>query len=116
MSYIEGFVIAVPSANKETFREHAAEFADVAREFGVERQVEAWGDDVQHGKVTDFYRAVDAKEDETIVFSWFEYPSRAARDSANEKFRSDSRMMELGEMPFDGKRMIIGGFKAVVDE
>jgi uncharacterized protein YbaA (DUF1428 family) len=116
MSYIEGFVLAVPTANKQAFRDHAGKVAEIAREFGVERQVEAWGDDVQHGKVTDFYRAVDAKEDETIVFAWFEYPSKAARDSANEKFRSDPRTMNLGEVPFDGKRMIMGGFEAIVDE
>jgi uncharacterized protein YbaA (DUF1428 family) len=116
MTYFEGFVLAVPTANKQAFRDHAGKVAEITREFGVERQVEAWGDDVQHGKVTDFYRAVDAKEDETIVFAWFEYPSKATRDSANEKFRSDSRMMNLGEVPFDGKRMIMGGFEAVVDE
>src|SRR5207248_1808123 len=117
MTYFEGFVIPVPSANKETFRKHAAEFADIAREFGVTRQVEAWADDVQHGKLTDFYRAVDAKEDESVVFSWLEYPSKAVRDSASDKFRSDPRMKPLGEgMPFDGKRMIIGGFEAIVEE
>jgi uncharacterized protein YbaA (DUF1428 family) len=116
MSYIEGFVLAVPTANRELFRKHARQVGDLVREFGVERQVEAWGDDVQHGKVTDFYRAVDAKENETVVFSFFEYPSKAERDSANEKFRSDPRMENLGEIPFDGKRMIIGGFKTIVDE
>jgi uncharacterized protein YbaA (DUF1428 family) len=117
MTYFEGFVIAVPSANEETFRKHAAEFADVAREFGVTRQVEAWADDVQHGKVTDFYRAVNAREDESVVFSWLEYPSKAARDAAGEKFRNDPRMQPLGEtMPFDGKRMILGGFETIVEE
>ena len=117
MTYFEGFVIPVPSANKETFRKHAAEFADIAREFGATRQVEAWADDVQHGKLTDFYRAVDAKQDESVVFSWLEYPSKAVRDSASDKFRNDPRMKPLGEgMPFDGKRMIIGGFEAIVEE
>jgi uncharacterized protein YbaA (DUF1428 family) len=117
MTYFEGFTIAVPTANKESFRAHAAEFAKVAGEFGAQRQVEAWGDDVQRGKVTDFYRAVDAKDDETIVFSWLEYPSRSARDAANEKFQNDPRMKPLGEaMPFDGKRMILGGFDAIVEE
>jgi uncharacterized protein YbaA (DUF1428 family) len=106
----------VPTARKEEFRKHAEQFADIVREFGVARQVEAWGDDVPHGKLTDFYRAVDAKDDETIVFSWFEYPSRAARDAANEKFRTDPRMESLGQsMPFDAKRMIIGGFDSIVE-
>ena len=117
MTYYEGFVIPVPTAKKEEFRAHAAKFADVTREFGVTRQVEAWANDVPHGKVTDFYRAVDAKDDETIAYSWFEYPSRQARDAANEKFRSDPRMQSLGEtMPFDGKRMILGGFDGIVEE
>jgi uncharacterized protein YbaA (DUF1428 family) len=117
MTYFEGFVIPVATTNKDTFRKHAAEFADVVREFGVTRQVEAWANDVQHGKTTDFYRAVNAGDDETIVFSWFEYPSRAARDAANEKFQNDPRMKDMGaNMPFDGKRMIIGGFEAIVEE
>jgi uncharacterized protein YbaA (DUF1428 family) len=116
MTYIEGFALAVPSANKQAFRDHAAKFAGVVREFGIERQVEGWASDVPHGQVTDFYRAVDAKEDETVVFSWFEYPSKQARDQANEKFRSDPRMEELGgSMPFDGQRMIMGGFEAIVE-
>ena len=116
MTYIEGFVVAVPTAKKEAFGAHAAKFAGVVREFGIERQVEAWASDVPHGQVTDFYRAVEAKEDETIVFSWFEYPSKEARDQANEKFRTDPRMHELGgSMPFDGKRMIMGGFEAIVE-
>lgn len=116
MTYFEGFAIAVPTTKKEAFSEHAARFSDVVREFGVERQVEAWANDVPHGTVTDFYRAVDAKDDETVVLSWFEYPSKQARDAANEKFRTDPRMRTLGEgMPFDGKRMIIGGFDAIVE-
>ena len=79
--------------------------------------VEAWGDDVPRGKVTDFYGAVQAKDDETVVFSWFEYPDRATRDAANEKMMSDPRMEEMGaEMPFDGQRMIFGGFEPIVDE
>jgi uncharacterized protein YbaA (DUF1428 family) len=116
MTYFEGFALPVAAADKETFRAHAAKFAEVAREFGIVRQVEAWADNVPHGQVTDFYRAVDAKEDETVVFSWFEYPSKEAREAANEKFRSDPRMQELGaSMPFDGARMIIGGFESIVE-
>jgi uncharacterized protein YbaA (DUF1428 family) len=117
MTYFEGFVVPVPTLNRESFRKHADQVAYITRELGVERQVEAWADDVEHGKVTDFYRAVDAKEDESVVFAWFEYPSKAARDAANEKFRSDPRMEDLGvDVPFDGKRMILGGFEAIVEE
>ena len=116
MTYFEGFVLSVPSANKDEFRKHAGLFADIVGEFGVKRQVEAWGNDVPEGKVTDFRKAVDAKDDETVAFAWFEYPSKAARDAANEKFRSDPRMQEMPPPPFDGKRMIMGGFEGIVDE
>lgn len=117
MTYVEGFVVAVPTDKKDAYRKHAADAAPMFQEFGAARMVEAWGDDVQHGKVTDFYRAVQAKEDETVVFSWFEYPDRATRDSANEKMMSDPRMEEMGkEMPFDGQRMIFSGFDSFVDE
>ena len=117
MTYIEGFVLAVPTANKDAYRKHAADAAPLFQEFGVTRMVEAWGDDVPRGKTTDFYGAVQAKDDETVVFSWFEYPSKAARDAANEKFMSDPRMKEMGaSMPFDGQRMIIAGFDSIVEE
>jgi uncharacterized protein YbaA (DUF1428 family) len=116
MTYIEGFVVPVPNSNRDAFREHAEQMAKMVEGFGIARQVEAWASDVPHGKVTDFYRAVDAKEDETVVFAWFEYPSKAARDSANEKFRADPRMEELPPPPFDGKRMILGGFEAIVEQ
>ena len=117
MTYIEGFVCAVPAANKDAYRQHAAEAAPLLKEFGVRRMVETWGDDVPRGKITDFYGAVQAKDDETVVFSWFEYPDRAARDAANEKMMADPRMEQMAEkMPFDGKRMIVGGFKSLIDE
>ena len=117
MTYIEGVLIAVPTANKDAFRQHAADGAPLFQELGVTRVVEAWGDDVAHGKTTDFYGAVQAKEDETVVFSWFEYPSKAVRDAANEKMTSDPRMKEMGaSMPFDGQRMIFGGFDPIVDD
>jgi len=88
------------------------------KEFGVTRMVENWGDDVPRGKVTDFYGAVQAKDDETVVFSWFEYPDKATRDAASAKMMADPRMKEMmGEaVPFDGKRMIYGGFQSIVDE
>jgi uncharacterized protein YbaA (DUF1428 family) len=117
MTYVEGFVAAVPTENKDVYRKHAADAAPLFREFGVRRMVENWGDDVPRGKVTDFYGAVQAKDDETVVFSWFEYPDRATRDAANEKIMNDPRMKAMGEnMPFDGKRMIYGGFESIVDE
>jgi uncharacterized protein YbaA (DUF1428 family) len=117
MTYVEGFVAAVPGENKEAYRKHAADAAPLFKEFGATRFVEAWGDDVPDGKVTDFKGAVKAKDDETVVFSWLEYPSKAARDGANEKIRSDPRMKEMGtSMPFDGQRMIFGGFSSIVDE
>ena len=117
MTYIEGFVAPVPADNKDAYRNHAREFAPIGRNFGVGRHVEAWDTDVSEGKVTDFRMAVNARPDEKIVFSWFEYPSRAARDAANQKFMSDPRMKDMGaSMPFDGKRMIVGGFEAIVEE
>ncbi len=117
MTYFEGFVAAVPEANKEQYRKHAADAAPIFQEFGVKRHLEAWDSDVPEGKVTDFRKAVDAKPDEKVVFAWFEYPDRATRDSVNEKMRSDPRMKDMGEtMPFDGKRMIYGGFDAIVEE
>jgi uncharacterized protein YbaA (DUF1428 family) len=117
MTYFEGFVAAVPEANKDAYRKHAADAAPIFRDFGVTRHVETWEDDVPEGKVTDFRKAVQAKPDEKIVFAWFEYPDKAARDAANAKMMSDPRMEDMGaNMPFDGKRMIFGGFDAIVEE
>ena len=111
MSYIDGFVAAVPTANKEAYRKHAANSVAMFKEFGATRQVEAWADDVPDGKVTDFKRAVKAKPDESVIFSWLEYPDKATRDKANEKIMNDPQMKTLGAtMPFDGQRMIFGGF------
>jgi len=117
MTYLEGFVAAVPAANKDAYRKHAAEAAPLFKEFGATRLVETWGDDVPDGKVTDFKRTVKAKDDEVVVFSWIEYPSKEARNAANEKIMTDPRMREMGaSMPFDGQRMIFGGFAPFVDE
>ncbi len=116
MSYIDGFVIAVPMANRESFRRHAAEAAPMFKEFGATRVVECWGDDVPDGKLTDFRRAVQATEDEVVVFSWIEYPSKEVRDAASARMMSDPRMKAMGDaMPFDGKRMIFGGFTPILD-
>jgi uncharacterized protein YbaA (DUF1428 family) len=117
MTYFEGFVVPVPEANKDAYRKSAADAAPIFQDLGVKRHFEAWDSDVPEGKVTDFRKAVDARPDEKVVFSWFEYPDKAARDATNEKMRSDERMKELGaNMPFDGKRMIMGGFEAIVEE
>ena len=117
MTYFEGFIVPVPEANRDAYRQHAREFAPVVQEFGVARYFEAWESDVPDGKVTDFRKAVDAKPDEKIVFAFFEYPDRAARDASNEKFRTDPRSAEMGKnLPFDAQRLIMGGFEAKVDE
>jgi uncharacterized protein YbaA (DUF1428 family) len=117
MTYFEGFLVPVPESRREEYRKHAADAAPLFHEFGVKRHVEAWDSDVPEGKVTDFRKAVDARPDEKVVFSWFEYPDKAARDAANEKMTNDPRMKDMGaSMPFDGKRMIFGGFDAIVEE
>ena len=117
MTYFEGFVVPVPKANKDAYIKFDHEMAPLLQEIGVRRFVEAWADDVPDGKVTDFRTSVNAKDDEDVVFAFFEYPDKAARDSANEKMRSDERMKEIGaNVPFDGKRMIFGGFEAIVEE
>lgn len=116
MGYVDGFVLAVPKANKEAYRQLAAKAAPLFMEYGATRMVECWGDDVPRGKVTDFYGAVLAREDEVVMFSWIEYPSKEVRDEANRKMLEDPRMQALGsDMPFDGKRMVFGGFAPLVD-
>lgn len=117
MEYIEGFVVAVPTTNKEAYIRHAREGAVVFKEHGATRLVECWGDDVPSGEKTSFPMAVQCKDDETVVFSWISWPSREARDSGMEKVMKDSRMdNESNPMPFDGSRLIFGGFQMVVDE
>lgn len=114
MTYVEGFVTPVPTANKAEYEKHAREAAAIIKDNGATRFVECWGDDVPHGKLNDLYTAVDAKEGESVLFSWFEYPDKKTRDAANEKMMSEPRMEEMGaNMPFDGKRMIFGGFEAL---
>jgi uncharacterized protein YbaA (DUF1428 family) len=119
MSYIDGFVIAVPTANKQKFIEHARHFDSLFIELGAIRVIEGWGDDVPDGKVTDFRRAVQATAEETVAFSWVEWPDKATRDAAMKKIMEDPRMDPSTPgnppMPFDGKRMIFGGFEPVVE-
>ena len=119
MAYVDGFVLAVPSANKQQFIEHAQFFDSMLLEMGATRILECWGDDVPDGKVTDFRRAVQATGEETVCFSWVEWPDKATRDAAfaemEEKMKTDERFSpEKNPMPFDGKRMIFGGFVPVV--
>ena len=120
MSYIDGFVIAVPTANKQKFIEHARLVDTIFTDLGATRVVECWADEVPEGKITDFGKAVQATADESIVFSWIEWPNKKTRDAAMKKMMSkdfkDARMdMEKNPMPFDGKRLIFGGFQPVVE-
>ena len=114
MSYIDGFVIAVPAANHQAFLDHANAADALFLEHGATRVVEAWGDDVPDGTVTDFRRSVQAGADEVVVFAWIEWPDKATRDAGMAAIMEDARMKALPQMPFDGKRMIFGGFDAVV--
>ncbi|MEF9979307.1 MAG: DUF1428 domain-containing protein [Thermomonas sp.] len=115
MSYIDGFVIAAPTAKRQEVIDYASRFDPMFIEFGALRVVEAWGDDVPVGKVTDFQRAVLATEDESVMFSWIEWPDKATRDAGMKKMMDDPRMEAANPLPFDGKRMIFGGFESVVD-
>ncbi|WP_323846673.1 DUF1428 domain-containing protein [Microbulbifer magnicolonia] len=120
MSYIDGFVLAVPTDNRQQFIEHAKTADSVFLELGALRVLECWGDDIPKGKVTDFYGAVQAKPEETVVFSWIEWPDKATRDAAmgrmEELMKTDPRMSpEKNPMPFDGMRLIYGGFSPVVE-
>ena len=116
MDYVDGFVAAVPSARREAYRQHAEAAAAVFREHGALRVVECWGDDVPEGRLTSFPMAVKRQADETVVFSWIVWPSRAARDAGMKKVMADPRVQpDVNPMPFDGKRLIYGGFEIIVD-
>lgn len=119
MTYVDGFVIAVPTANKQKFIDHAEKGDSLFMELGAVRVLECWGDDVPDGKVTDFRGAVKATAEETVVFSWIEWPDKATRDAAmgrmDELMKTDERFdPEKNPMPFDGMRMIYGGFAPIV--
>lgn len=116
MSYVDGFVLAVPKARLADYRKIARKAGKLWREHGALSYVECVGDDVPVGKLTSFTRAVKLKEGEVVVFSWITYKSRAQRDAVNRKVMADKRMkMDPAGMPFDGKRMIFGGFKTMIE-
>jgi uncharacterized protein YbaA (DUF1428 family) len=114
MTYIDGFVAAVPQANKQAYLDHVREALTLFKDHGAVRMVENWADDVPEGKVTDFHRSVCKKDDEAVLFSWIEWPSREARDSGMKAMMQDERMKSM-TMPFDGQRLIFGGFSPVVE-
>jgi len=115
MRYVDGFLVPVQAANKEAYRAQAEKAVPIFLEHGATRVVECWGDDVPHGQHTDFFMAVKAEEGENVVLSWVEWPSKAVREEGMKKFMADERLKEMGDMPFDGKRMFWGGFSELVD-
>ena len=116
MNYVDGFVAAVPTANRETYREHAEAAAVVFKEHGALKVVECWEDDVPEGKLTSFPMAVKRKDGEAVVFSWILWPSRNVRDEGMKKVMADPRLQpDKNPMPFDGKRLIYGGFEMLVE-
>jgi uncharacterized protein YbaA (DUF1428 family) len=116
MSYVDGFVVPVPKEKIEDYKALAHKAGEIWKEYGALAFVECIGDDVPYGEVTSFPRAVQAKDDEIVVFSWIVYESREQRDAVNAKVMADPRIKtDMSEMPFDGKRMIYGGFKAFLE-
>ena len=114
--YVSGFLLAVPEDNKAAYREQAEKFWPIARDFGALSQIEAWEADVRDGETTDFRRAVKCEPGEKVVFSWITWPDKAAADRFEKEMDDDPRMADFGEMPFDGKRMIFGGFETFVEK
>jgi uncharacterized protein YbaA (DUF1428 family) len=116
MSYVDVFVAAVPTEQREAYVRHAATAAEVFKEHGALQVVDAWGDDVPEGKLTSFPLAVQRKPDETVVTGWIRWPSRAVRDAGMQKAMEDPRLSaQASPMPFDGKRMIYGGFEVIFE-
>ncbi len=115
MNYVDGFVAAVPTANRDAYLAHAKLAAGIFKEHGALSVVECWGNDVPEGKLTSFPMAVQCKADETVVFAWISWPSKAVRDNGMKAVMDDPRMANMA-MPFDGKRMIYGGFEVIMSE
>jgi len=116
MPYVDGFVLAVPKAKLEEYKALARAAGDVWMEHGALSYVECLADDVPYGELTSFPRAVQAKEDEIVAFAWITYENREKRDAVMAKVMADSRLKpEMANMPFDGKRMIFGGFSSFVE-
>ncbi|KTC81498.1 DUF1428 domain-containing protein [Legionella brunensis] len=116
MNYVDGFVVAVPKTNKAQYIEHATKAGRVFKEYGALQLVECWGDEVPEGKLTSFPMAVKCQDDEIVVFSWILWPSKEIRDQGMKKAMEDPRLHpSTNPMPFDGKRLIYGGFNMVVD-
>lgn len=116
MNYVSGFLAAVSTDRKEEYTAFAARMVSYFKDQGAIRVVEAWGDDVPDGEVTSFPMAVKKQDTESVVFSWIEWPSKDIADAAMEKMQTDPALAEMGDMPFDGQRMIFGGFQMIVDE
>ncbi|NND00304.1 MAG: DUF1428 domain-containing protein [Gammaproteobacteria bacterium] len=117
MSYVDGYVLAVPGKNRSKYIKFAEEAAIVFKDHGALSVMENWADDVPEGKITSLPLAVKCEEGEDVVFSWVVWPSREARDSGNKAVMEDSRLKDWDPalMPFDGKRMIFGGFTTIVE-
>src|SRR5919106_6947925 len=118
MPYVDGFVVPVPKENLPAYRRVAQKAGKIWKEHGALEFLECVADDVQPGKLTSFPQSVKLKPDETVVFSWIVFKSRAHRDRVNEKVMKDPRMADMMDpkaMPFDAKRMIFGGFKTIVE-
>jgi uncharacterized protein YbaA (DUF1428 family) len=119
--YVQGFIVPVPEGNKEAYRKAAIGMWEIMKDYGARRVVEAWQDDVPHGKQTDFFRSVKAEDGEIVVFSFIEWESREVCDGAHDKMMQDQRMKDFeknfegAQPPFDGKRMVYGGFRPVVE-
>jgi len=117
MSYIDGFLIPVPTASREAYRAHEDKWWPTFRDLGAETLVVGWGDDVPPGKHTDFLRAVDATPDETVVFCWMTWPDKATRDQAYKTMMADfEKTGQPMDMPFDGKRLVMGGFTPILEK
>jgi uncharacterized protein YbaA (DUF1428 family) len=116
MTYVDGFVVAVPKRNLDAYKALARTAGEVWKEHGALTYVECLADDVPYGELTSFPRAVQAKEDEIVVFSWITYESRERRDAVNAKVMADPRLKDsMTNTPFDGKRMIYGGFTTFLE-